>query len=264
MSRSQTAGDEAGAEVSDEDARRLEGRSATDILRWAADRYAPRLAFATAFGPEGLVLLDLIAREGLAVDVFTLDTGLFFPETYTLWRRLEERYHRQIRAARSPLDLEQQAERHGPALWSRDPDRCCGLRKVEPLREALRGQDAWISAIRRDQTQDRAQARVVEHDRRHGLLKINPLVAWTANDVWRYLREHDVPTNPLHERGYPSIGCWPCTSAVADGEDPRAGRWRGRPKTECGLHTRRNAVGRTAARRTPEDRRTSEAIPERS
>ena len=234
----------------DELARQLEPRPADEILRWAAERYAPRLAFATAFGPEGLVLLDVIARERLPIDVFTLDTGLFFPETYELWRRLEQRYGLVIRAVRPALGVDEQAQRHGAALWSRDPDLCCQLRKVEPLRQALRGQEAWISAIRRDQTRERAQARVVERDPLHGLVKVSPLVAWSARDVWLYLREHDVPTNPLHERGYPSVGCWPCTGPVAAGEDPRAGRWRGREKTECGLHARPPAAGPFPA--TPE------------
>jgi phosphoadenylyl-sulfate reductase (thioredoxin) len=246
-----TAESEGGPDL-DEVARQLEPRAADEILRWAAQRYAPRLAFATAFGPEGLVLLDLIARERLAIDVFTLDTGLFFPETYELWQRLEQRYGLVIRAVRPALDVDEQAQRHGAALWSRDPNGCCALRKVEPLRQALRGQKAWVSAIRRDQTRDRAQARAVERDHLHGLVKVNPLVAWSARDVWLYLREHDVPTNPLHERGYPSVGCWPCTGPVAAGEDPRAGRWRGREKTECGLHARPLAT------------RPSPAIPERS
>ena len=214
------------------------GASPEEILRSAERRFAPRLAFATGFGPEGLVLLDLIARHRLRVDVFTLDTGLFFPETYALWRRLEERYSFSVRAVRPALDLEEQAEQRGPSLWERDPDLCCGIRKVDPLRQALRGHDAWISAIRADQTKDRAAARVFERDARYGLVKVSPLLAWSSDDVWRYLRAHDIPTNPLHERGYPSIGCWPCTSPVRPGEDPRAGRWRGRAKTECGLHAR--------------------------
>ncbi|HUL78360.1 MAG TPA: phosphoadenylyl-sulfate reductase [Vicinamibacteria bacterium] len=209
-----------------------------EILRWAVERYAPRLAFATGFGPEGLVLLDLIGRHLLEVDVFTIDTGLLFPETYRLWRQLEERYQRKIRAVRPAFDLQQQAARHGEALWQREPDRCCGIRKVDPLAEALRGHQAWISAIRADQTKERALARVVEEDRRFGLVKVNPLLAWSSDDVWSYLRDHDVPTNPLHQVGYPSIGCWPCTSPARPGEDPRAGRWRGRIKTECGLHLR--------------------------
>ena len=208
--------------------RALEGRPAADVLGWAAGRFAPRLAFATAFGPEGLVILDLLARHRLEVDVFTLDTGLFFPETYELWRKLEARYERRIRAVRPSLTLDEQAAAHGEALWARDPDRCCAIRKVDPLREALRGHDAWISAIRRDQTRDRAGASAVERDPRYGLVKVNPLLAWSAEDVWAYLRERDVPVNPLHAAGYPSIGCQPCTTPVDAGEDPRAGRWRGR------------------------------------
>jgi phosphoadenylyl-sulfate reductase (thioredoxin) len=218
--------------------RALEGRPAGEVLAWAAGRFAPRLAFGTAFGPEGLVLLDLVVRHGLEVDVFTLDTGLFFPETYDLWRRLEERYGRPIRAVRPALTLDEQAAEHGDALWARDPDLCCAIRKVDPLREALRSHDAWISAIRRDQTNDRAGAAVVERDPRYGLVKVNPLLAWSADDVWTYLRERDVPVNPLHAAGFPSIGCQPCTTRVAAHEDPRAGRWRGREKTECGLHAR--------------------------
>jgi phosphoadenylyl-sulfate reductase (thioredoxin) len=208
------------------------------VLAWAARRYAPRLAFGTGFGPEGLVLLDVIARLALRVDVFTLDTGLFFPETYALWRRLEARYGLVIRPVRPVLGVEEQAARHGDALWARDPRRCCEMRKLEPLAEALRGHRAWITAIRADQTRDRARARKFERDARFGLVKINPLLAWSSEEVWDYLRERAVPTSPLHEQGYPSIGCWPCTSPVAPGEDPRAGRWRGLARTECGLHSR--------------------------
>ena len=214
----------------------LEAAEPGAVLAWAATRFAPRLGFATGFGVEGCVLIDLAARAGLAVDIFTLDTGLLFPETYELWRRLEARYGVTIRAVRPPLSVEEQARVHGDALWLRDPDACCRMRKVEPLaREATRF-DAWISAIRRDQTAERASAGVVERDRRFGIVKVNPLVRWTFKDVWRHVHEHDVPYNPLHDQGYPSIGCAPCTSAVAPGEDARAGRWRGTAKTECGLH----------------------------
>ncbi|HEY2942639.1 MAG TPA: phosphoadenylyl-sulfate reductase [Vicinamibacteria bacterium] len=216
----------------------LEGRSPADVLAWAADRYAPRITFATAFGAEGCVLVDLIARHHLPVDVFTLDTGLLFPETYALWRRLEERYGFTIRAVRPDLSVDAQSTLHGDALWARMPDRCCEIRKVAPLRRALAGFDAWITSIRRDQTRDRSAARVVEWDRRFGLVKVNPLAGWTSDDVQRYVRVHRVPVNPLHAHGYPSIGCMPCTTAVAPGEAPRAGRWRGRGKTECGLHAR--------------------------
>lgn len=214
----------------------LDGRPAEEILAWAAAEFAPRLTFATGFGAEGCVLLDIIARHRLPVDLFTLDTGLLFPETYALWRRLEERYGFTIRAVRPAQSVEEQAQTHGPALWKQDPDLCCARRKVEPLRSVLTGFDAWVSAIRRDQTAERSGARPVEWDGRYGLVKINPLVAWSKDDVAAYVREHDVPTNPLHAQGYPSIGCWPCTSAVKPGEDPRAGRWRGLAKKECGLH----------------------------
>jgi phosphoadenylyl-sulfate reductase (thioredoxin) len=216
--------------------RELEGRSPAEILRWASQRLGNKLTFATGFGAEGCVIVDLIARHDLPIDLFTLDTGLLFPETYALWRQLESRYGVTIRAVRPDHTVEQQSDEHGPRLWERDPDRCCELRKVVPLRNALAGFDAWITAIRRDQTPERAHARVVEHDRKFGLIKVNPLVAWTHDDVWGHLYAHDVPYNPLHDRGYPSIGCHPCTAAVLPGEDARAGRWRGRSKKECGLH----------------------------
>jgi phosphoadenylyl-sulfate reductase (thioredoxin) len=189
------------------------------------------------------VLVDLIGRLRLPIDIFTLDTGLFFAETQTLWRRLEARYGLTIRAVRPELSVEQQAAQHGPRLWERDPDACCALRKVEPLQGFLNGLDAWVTAIRRDQTGARRVAEQVEQDTRFGLIKVNPLAHWSEDDVWRYLSEHDVPTSPLYARGFRSIGCWPCTSPVAPNEDTRAGRWRGKTKTECGLHGGRVASG---------------------
>ncbi len=213
----------------------LEGRSPLEVLLWAVDQF-PRITFATGFGVEGCVLIDLIGRHALPIDVFTLDTGLLFPETYELWHRLEERYRIGIRAVRPDLTVEEQQARHGAGLWEIDPDRCCELRKVIPLRRALSGFDAWITAIRRDQTLERAQAQLVERDRRFALVKVNPLVGWTSKDVWAHVRAHRVPYNALHDRGYASIGCAPCTSPTLPGEDPRAGRWRGRSKIECGLH----------------------------
>ncbi len=215
---------------------RLEGASALDILRWASDRYG-KLTFATGFGAEGCVVIDLIARHQLPIDLFTLDTGVLFPETYTLWKQLEARYGITIRGVTPELTIPAQALLHGPKLWERDPDRCCELRKIQPLRNALSGFDAWITALRREQTPERANARVVEHDRKFGLVKINPLAGWTHDDVWAHVYANDVPVNALHEQGYPSIGCQPCTSPVSEDEDPRAGRWRGNAKRECGLHT---------------------------
>lgn len=214
----------------------LEERTPLDILTWAAEQYGDRLTFATGFGPEGCVLIDLIGRLRLPIDIFTLDTGLLVPETYDLWRGLEKRYDLKIRSVTPELSVAGQAAVHGDSLWERQPEHCCGMRKVLPLKAELERVDAWITAIRRDQTPQRAGALVVEPDAKFDIVKINPLVRWTKQHVWAHIREHDVPYNPLHDRGYPSIGCAPCTSAVKPGEDERAGRWRGSAKTECGLH----------------------------
>ena len=214
----------------------LEGDSALTILRWAAATFAPRLTFATGFGAEGCVLIDLIGRNQLPIDIFTLDTGLYFRETYMLWSQLEEIYGIKIRGARSKLTLEEQAKEYGDALWDHEPDTCCHLRKVEPLNASLDGFDAWLSAIRREQGPTRADAPIVGWDEKFSLFKINPLATWSKRDIWDYIRTYDIPFNPLHLHGYPSIGCLPCTSAVAEGEDERAGRWRGSKKTECGIH----------------------------
>ena len=215
----------------------LEGAPPEEILRWAIDRYADRLTFATGFGAEGCVLIDLVGRHRLPIDLFTLDTGVLFPETRELWRRLEARYGLTIRGVRPEGAGEAEASLD-PAdrLWERDPDGCCARRKVFPLAAELGRVDAWITAIRRDQTPQRANAPVVGWDAKFDIAKVNPLVTWTSRDVWQYLRANDVPYNPLHDRGYPSVGCWPCTSPVRPGEDARAGRWRGTAKTECGLH----------------------------
>ena len=217
---------------------RLAERTPMDVLASAAKRW-PAIRFGTGFGLEGCALVDMIARHRLPVDVFTLDTGLLFPETYALWQRLEQRYGLTIRPVRPSLSVAQQAAVFGERLWETDPDRCCALRKVEPLRAALAGAQAWVTSIRRDQTADRATAGVFEWDERFALVKVNPLAHWTSAQIQEYLRAHDVPTSPLHERGYPSIGCMPCTTPVAAGEAARAGRWRGKEKTECGLHNRR-------------------------
>ena len=207
-------------------------------MRWAADRFAPRLTFATSLGIEDCLVTDLIARAKLPVDLFTLDTELLFPETYALWKRIEEKYGVTIKAVKPARTVAEQASAEGPALWTREPDRCCDLRKMRPLGATLANYDAWITAIRRDQTPERANAPVVGWDGRFGLVKINPLVRWTSDQVRAYVAEHEVPYNPLHDRNYPSIGCMPCTSPVMPGEDSRSGRWRGQEKTECGLHLR--------------------------
>jgi phosphoadenylyl-sulfate reductase (thioredoxin) len=217
-------------------AQELEGQPAEDILRWAAAQYAPKLTFAASLGLEDVVVIDMIARANLAIDLFTLDTGLLFPETYDLKGRIESRYGITIRAIQPEFTVSQQADREGGELWLREPDRCCELRKVLPLRATLSQFEAWITAIRRDQTPERANAPTVGWDGRFGLIKVNPLVRWTFDEVKDYVQAHDVPYNPLHDHDYPSIGCMPCTSPVRLGEDPRSGRWRGKEKTECGLH----------------------------
>lgn len=213
--------------------RALEGAPALEILRWAVEHLGPRVTFATGFGAEGGVIIDLIGRNHLPIDIFTLDTGVLFPETLALWKRLEAAYGITIRSIAPDQTIDR--------LWETDPDRCCDLRKVKPLARELAGFTAWITAIRRDQTPERATAQIVETDRKFGLLKINPLVGWTHDDVWGHLYANDVPTNPLHERGYPSIGCQPCTSPIVPGENLRAGRWRGAGKRECGLHVKEDA-----------------------
>ena len=214
----------------------LEGESPQAILEWAATTLSPRVTFGTGFGLEGCVMIDLIARHNLAIDVFTLDTGLFFRETYQLWSDLEKRYDVTIRAVRSEQSLEAQEQEQGEKLWETDSSKCCEIRKVIPLRKELTNFSGWVSAIRRDQSLTRAHAPILSYDERYDLVKINPLVAWTKEDVESYARTNDVPFNPLHLQGYPSIGCLPCTSKVRPGEDDRAGRWRGSTKTECGIH----------------------------
>ena len=227
-------------EATDEELRLIteefEGASPEVVLRWAVEEFGSWVALATGFGAEGCVLVDMLARIDRRARVFYLDTDLLFPETYQLRDQLEARYKVVIERRATDLSLAAQTERHGEELWRRRPDECCRLRKIEPLLETLAGLKAWITAIRRDQSPARASAAVVERDKKFGLIKINPLAAWSSKDVWNYIFKHDVPYNPLHDQGYPSVGCAPCTSAVRIGEDPRAGRWRGTSKTECGLH----------------------------
>lgn len=211
----------------------LEGKPPAEILAAAVARHPGRVALACSFGAEDCLLVHLVARERLPVAMFTLDTGYLFPETYALWKELEARLGVTIAAAPGGAPRADPTE---TPPWEVDPDACCDARKVIPLRTRLSSLGAWVTGIRRDQTPERANAGVIEWDARFGLEKVNPLAAWTSDDVWSYLRREGVPVNPLHARGYPSIGCLPCTSPVRPGEDPRAGRWRGTAKKECGLH----------------------------
>ncbi len=205
-------------------------------LAWAFEKFGGSVAISSAFGAEGMVLIDMASRIRKDFRLFTIDTELLFPETYALIDRIEERYGIEIEKVYSVLSPEEQERSFGSALWGRDPDLCCHVRKVEPLRYKLQDLNAWITSIRRDQTAARSSSRRVEWDSRFGLVKVNPIVDWTAKQVWRYIRDHDVPYNELHDRDYPSIGCTHCTRAVRAGEDARAGRWPGFTKTECGLH----------------------------
>ena len=215
----------------------VEQWSPEDLLRWAFVTFGGYVEIASGFGPEGMVLIDIAAKVQPEFRIFTLDTDFLFPETYSLMERIEKRYSIRVERLKSALTPDDQERLHGPALWSRDPDACCNLRKVEPLRKKLSQLRAWVTSIRREQTAARAVARKVEWDAKFHLVKINPLVDWTAAKIWRYIHDHDLPYNPLHDRGYPSIGCTHCTRSVRPGEDERAGRWSGFNKTECGLHT---------------------------
>lgn len=223
-------------EVLHEISTQLENSSPREILSWAFESFAPDIALATGFGPSGIVLMHLTAQLRPETTVFYLDTGLLFPETYALRDRLEDELGISITPVYPEQTVEEQERDHGPALWERDPDRCCYLRKVQPLQRFLAGRKAWIAGLRRDQSKLRAKVNPVEWDHAHGLVKLNPLVHWTAEDVWGYIRLYDLPYNELHDRSYPSIGCFPCTKPVADGQDPRAGRWSGHRKSECGIH----------------------------
>lgn len=211
--------------------------AARRLIRWAYDTYPDRTALSCSFGgASGMVLLDLVLAVEPQAPVFLIDTELLFAETYALVERVERRYGISVQMVRSALTVDEQSAAHGPALWGRDPDACCALRKVEPLRRHMLAYDAWLTAIRRDQSDTRAEITPVSWDAASQVVKVAPLVSWTETDIWDYVREHDVPVNTLHFDGYPSIGCVHCTRRVAPGEHPRAGRWSGLDKTECGLH----------------------------
>jgi phosphoadenosine phosphosulfate reductase len=211
------------------------------IVAWALQRFAGRdLAITTAFGMEGCALIDMVAAHGAPVRVIYLDTMFHFPETYALRDRMAARYPcLRFESHGTTLTSEAQAEQYGPELWRHDPDRCCAIRKVAPMEEALSGVDVWITGLTRSQSAERSAIRVVEWDWKYDLLKVSPLATWDRARVWDYVRSHDVPYNELHERGYPTVGCTHCTRPVpgaGPGEYSRNGRWAGTGKTECGLH----------------------------
>jgi phosphoadenosine phosphosulfate reductase len=216
---------------------RLESATPPEILRWAVARFAPKFTMATAFGPEGMTIIHMLAEIAPETPIFNLETGYQFDETLELRERVKDRYGIEVEYKLPEQTVEAYEAEHGGPLYKTDPNRCCFDRKIRVLHKAARGMHAWASAIRRDQSPDRAAAPIVGWDRKFQLVKISPLANWTKKEVWSLIQREDIPYNPLHDQGYPSVGCWPCTRAVQWGEDERAGRWSGTQKTECGLHT---------------------------
>ena len=221
-------------QIAERAGRDLEGASAQDVLRWAVDTFGDRFVIASSMG-DGL-LAHLVSTVASGVDVLFLDTGYHFAETIGTRDAVAQVYDVNVRTVLPLLSVAQQDTAHGPRLYERDPNACCALRKVEPLARGLAPYTAWASGIRRDETANRRTIGVVEWDAKRSMVKVNPIAAWTQADVDAYVAEHGVLVNPLAYDGYPSIGCAPCTRRVAAGEDPRAGRWAGTTKTECGLH----------------------------
>jgi phosphoadenosine phosphosulfate reductase len=212
----------------------LEHLGAREVLGYVAGRFgAPELGVAVSFQKESSIVVHLLSQIAPGAHFFTLDTGVLFPETYETWRKFEEHFGIEIKAYRG-ITLAKQAVDHGPELWARDPDACCALRKVQPLDEALGNVDAWVSGVRREQSNTRASTKKLDWDAKHGIWKANPLADWTEKDVWTYIMDNGLPYHPLHDRGYGSIGCTHCTMP---GEG-REGRWAGLGKVECGIHGR--------------------------
>jgi len=209
----------------------VEQLDAAAVIDLALERLHPRIALACSFQKEESVILDLILKRQPDARVFALDTHVLFPETYALWREIEQRYGIRVEVFEGP-SLGRQAAIHGDKLWETKPDLCCSIRKLSPLANALSGLDGWITGVRRDQAPTRADAPKIGWDDHNELWKVSPLADWTDADVWAYVDAHDLPVNPLHRQGYASIGCTHCTRP-GDGRD---GRWSGNDKTECGLH----------------------------
>jgi len=206
------------------------------IIKFALDKYGSRVSFASSFGAEDVAIIDMIAKIKPGARVFTLETGYLFSETHDVIRRIKEKYNIKLEIYTPSTSMEEFERQYGK-LYETDPDKCCAIRKIEPLNRAMADNlDAWITGIRRDQSPTRANTKKVEMDKKFNLVKFNPIADWTSEKVWDYIRKNNIPYNVLHDRNYPSIGCAPCTKPVKPGEDPRAGRWAGKEKTECGLH----------------------------
>ena len=214
----------------------FEGAYPHQVLRWAAETFGQKLAVVTSFGPTGIVTLHMLSQIAPETPVLTLDTGLLFDETYELIEQVENRLRIRVTHVRPERTVDEQAALYGDALWKRDPDKCCFMRKTVPLGRVLDGYAAWIAGLRRDQSPQRALTPIIARDSRYGLLKINPLADWTEDMVWTYIHVHELPYNKLHNQGYRSIGCRTCTQASAGEGDSREGRWSWSSKTECGIH----------------------------
>ena len=221
---------------------RLQGLQAREIIQWVAEEFAEQAVFSTSFGIEDQVLTHLIAESGRQVSIFTLETGRLFPETYYVWNRTLERYQLPIKAFYPQADLlEDMVSKKGPSSFYESVENrkeCCFIRKIEPLKRAIKGYKIWITGIRAEQSANREDMDFIEWDEVNEIIKIHPIFHWTLQDVEDHLKKYNVPYNPLHDKGFPSIGCQPCTRAVQAGEDFRAGRWwwEDKSKKECGLH----------------------------
>ena len=218
------------------DSDRLESATPQEILSWAVERFAPHFTMATAFGPEGMTIIHMLSEIAPETPIFNLETGYQFQETLDLRERVRKRYGITVEYKMPELSVAEYEAVHGGPVYKTNPNQCCFDRKLKVLHQAASGFHAWASAIRRDQSPDRAKAPIVGWDRKFQLVKVSPLANWTKKDVWKLIADKDIPYNPLHDQGYPSVGCQPCTRAVGIGEDERAGRWSGFQKTECGLH----------------------------
>jgi phosphoadenosine phosphosulfate reductase len=217
-------------------AEHFEPLRAEELVQFAADRFGGQLVLTCSWQLGTSILVHMTREVAPQTRLVEIDTGLLFAETHATRERLVEHYGLEVETLRPLQSVDEQAAAHGDALWQRDPDRCCGLRKVAPLEQAIRDASGWLTGIRRDQTSHRARAPKLVLDARRGVVKVQPLVDWSERDCWRYVHRHGIPYNELHDRGYPSIGCTPCTRAAGSDEDARAGRWAGSGKTECGLH----------------------------
>jgi len=195
-----------------------------------------RIVMGTGFGAPGIVLLDILRKINPNIKIFYIDTGLLFKETYDLKDRLEEYYNLKFIKFSSQVSVEKQKELYGNKLWEADPNSCCNIRKVLPLKNALKDFDVWITGIRKFQTQMRKNSKIIEYNELYNVTKANPVINWTHDQIWEYIRIKNIPYNKLHDKGYPSLGCVHCTTSVKEGESHRAGRWRNKNKTECGLH----------------------------